>query len=145
LRLSTLAIEGSSPVSGRAGSLILALRYGDLLLLALALPVFVFAGWPLLGYAVAAGAWLVQRAIELAADRRAARALADRQRRTALGVIGAATLARVWLVTLAILLVGLLGARQDGLAAALLSVVLITAHLGGRSLDRLLRTGEGSR
>ncbi len=116
----------------------LALRYGDLLLLAIALPVFVVAGWPLLGYGVAAGAWLAQWGIELAANRRAARALAERERRTALGVLGAATLGRVWLVTLAILLVGLLGARADGLAAALLSLVLITAHLGGRGLERLL-------
>ena len=69
------------------------------------------AGWPLLGYAVAAAAWLAQWGIELAANRRAARALAERERRTALGVLGAATLSRVWLVTLAILLVGLLGGR----------------------------------
>jgi hypothetical protein len=124
---------------------ILVLRYGDLALLALALPLFVIAGWPLLGYAVAAAAWLAQRGIELAANRRAARALVNRERRTALGVIGAATLGRVWLVTLAILLVGLLGARQDGLAAALLSLVLITLHLAGRALERVLAPGEAGR
>jgi hypothetical protein len=123
----------------------LALRYGDLVLLAVALPVFVIADWPLLGYAVAAVAWLAQRGIEFAADRRAARALASRERRTALGVLAAGTLARVWLVTLAILLVGLLGARQDGLSAALLSVVLITVHLAGRSLERVLAVGEEKR
>jgi hypothetical protein len=125
--------------------LILALRYGDLLLLAIALPVFVLAGWPLLGYGVAAAAWLVQWGIEQAANRRAARALAERERRTALGVLGAATLGRVWLVTLAILLVGLLGDRADGLAAALLSLVLFTAHLAGRSLERLLGPREAAR
>ena len=32
------------------------LRYGDLVLLALALPAFLIAGWPMLGYVVAAGA-----------------------------------------------------------------------------------------
>jgi hypothetical protein len=124
---------------------ILVLRYGDLALLALALPLFVIADWPLLGYAVAAAAWLAQRGIELAANRRAARALANRERRTALGVMGAATLGRVWLVTLAILLVGLLGARQDGLAAALLSLVLITLHLAGRALERVLAPEESGR
>lgn len=143
--MSTLAIEGSRSVSGRAGSLALALRYGDLALLAVALPVFLVAGWPMLGYAVAAAAWLTQRGIELAADRRTARALADGERRTALGVLAAATLGRVWLVTLAVLLVGLLGARQDGLAAALLSLVLITVHLAGRSVERLLTPGEERR
>jgi hypothetical protein len=140
LRLSTLAIDGSSSVS-RAGPGVLALRYGDLALLALALPVFIVAGWPMLGYAVAAAAWLLQWGIELAANRRVARALAEHERNTALGVLGASTLARVWLVALAILLVGLLGERQDGLAAALLSAVVFTAHLGGRSLERLLAQG----
>jgi hypothetical protein len=142
--LSTLAIDGSSSVS-RAGPGVLALRYGDLALLAFALPVFILAGWPMLGYAVAAAAWLLQWGIELAANRRVARALADRERNTALGVLGASTLARVWLVALAILLVGLLGERQDGLAAALLSAVVFTAHLGGRGLERLLAQGEGRR
>jgi len=140
LRLSTLAIDGSSSVS-RAGPGVLALRYGDLALLALALPVFIVAGWPMLGYSVAAAAWLLQWGIELAANRRVARALAEHERNTALGVLGASTLARVWLVALAILLVGLLGERQDGLAAALLSAVVFTAHLGGRGLERLLTQG----
>ena len=121
------------------------MRYGDLALLAIALPVFVLAGWPMLGYAVAAVAWLAQWGIEIAANRRVARALAERERRTALGVLSAATLGRVWLVTLAILLVGLLGDRGDGLAAALLSLVLFTAHLAGGSLDRLLRPSEAGR
>src|SRR4051794_15804037 len=55
LPLSTLALDGSSsvPSRGRAGT---ALSYADLVLLALALPAFILAGWPLLGYAVAAGA-----------------------------------------------------------------------------------------
>lgn len=145
MRLSTLAIDGSSSVAGRAGPFTLALRYGDLALLAAALPLFVIAGWPLLGYAVAAAAWIAQRVIEWAANRRAAAAMAQRQRRTALGVIGAATLGRVWLVALAVLLVGLLGARQDGLAAALLSAVLMTAHLGGRALEHVLSPAEGER
>jgi len=143
--LSTLALDESSPVGRGGGPLVLALRYGDLALLAIALPVFVVAGWPLLGYGVAAAAWLAQRGIELAANRRAARALAERERRTALGTLAAATLARVWLVALAILLVGLLGHREDGLSAALLSAVLITAHLGGRSLERLLGAGQEAR
>ncbi len=106
------------------------------------MPLFAVAGWPLLGYAVAAAAWLVQRGIELAADRRVSHALAEGRRRTALGTLGAATLGRVWLVTLAILLVGLLGQREDGLSAALLIAVLFTAHLAGRGLERLLGAGE---
>ena len=84
----------------------------------------------MLGYAVAAAAWLVQHAILAAADRASAAALARGDRRRALGIVGAATLGRVWLVALAILLVGLLGEREDGLAAAVLCLALVTVHLG---------------
>jgi L-asparagine transporter-like permease len=143
--LSTLAIEGSSSAGAHRGSLVSALRYGDLALLAVALPVFVIAGWPLPGYAVAAAAWLAQWGIELAANRRVARALRERERRTALGVLGAATLGRVWLVALAVLLVGLLGERQDGLAAAVLSAALITAHLAGRGVERVIAQERSGR
>lgn len=135
--LSTLAIDGSSGLSGgrRLG---FALRYADLALLALALPLFIVAGWPLLGYAVAAAAWLAQRGIHRLAERRSARALAARDRRGALGTVAAATLGRVWLVTLSILLVGLLAEREDGLAAAVLTLFLVTAFLGSQFLSRLL-------
>ncbi len=138
--MSTLALEGSDvPREARAP---LALRYADLLLLALALPVFVIADLPLVGYAVAAVAWLAQHGILLAAERRSTAALRRGERRTALGTIAGATLARVWLVTLAILLVGLLADREDGLAAAVLSLVLVTAHLGARALARIPNDGR---
>jgi len=48
------------------------LRYLDLVLLVLALPVFVLGGLPLLGYAAGAVAWLVQRAIQVVLSRKAA-------------------------------------------------------------------------
>ena len=140
--MSTLAIDGSSSVSSGSRTAF-ALRYGDLALLAVALPVFALAGWPLTGYAVAAGAWVAQRLIQLAADRRASRALADGDRRRALGFLAAATLARVWLVALAILLVGL-AERESGLAAALLTGALVTVYLPGQFLSRLFEpAGEG--
>ena len=45
------------------------LRYLDLVLLAVALPVFLLAGLPMLGYAGAAVAWLLQRGIQHVSDR----------------------------------------------------------------------------
>jgi hypothetical protein len=114
------------------------LRCADLGLLALALPVFWIAGWPLLGYAAAAAAWLAQHAVLALAERRAAAALARGDRRTALGIVGASTLGRLWLVTLAILLVGLLGDREDGLAAAVLTLALVTVHFGCLAISKLL-------
>jgi hypothetical protein len=137
LRLSTLALEGSSG-SGAPSRALLALRYADLAVLVLALPVFLLIGASMLGYAVAAAAWLAQRGIQLGAERGATRALRAGVRRNALGMLAAATLARLWLVTLAILLVGLLGNREAGLAAAVLALVLVTVSLGGRALDHLL-------
>lgn len=133
--MSTLAIDGSSHVgASRAGSL---WRWADLLVLAAALPVFVLAELPMLGYAVAAAAWLAQRAILHFAERRARDALAGGERRTALGVTAISTLSRVWLLALAVLLVGVLADREDGLAAALLVALLFTIQLGGQALSRI--------
>ena len=140
--MSTLALEGSDATAprGRPGVLV---RYADLLLLAAALPIFIVAGLPMLGYAVAAGIWLIQHAILAAADRASAAALASGDRRRALGIVGAATLGRVWLVALAILLVGVLGEREDGLAAAVLCLALVTVHLGSFAFTKLLYPEAG--
>ena len=138
--MSTLALEGSDAGGRRRPGVLL--RYADLGLLALALPLFVLADLPLLGYAVAAGAWLAQHAILALAERRGAAALGRGDRRTALAIIGGSTLGRVWLVTLAILLVGLLGEREDGLAAAVLSLALVTVHLGSLAVAKLLDPQE---
>jgi hypothetical protein len=120
----------------------MALRYADLVLLALALPAFIVAGWPLLGYAVVAAVWLAQRGINAFATRRVASSMASGDRRSALGIMGAATLGRVWLIALAVLLVGL-AEREAGLAAALLSLALFTVFLGTRVVDRLLHPEQG--
>ena len=141
--MSTLAISGSeAPAAQRPG---FALRYADLILLALALPVFVLADWPLLGYAVAAVAWLVQHALLVVAERRARAAVASGDRRRALGMIGAATIGRLWVVTLPILVVGLVAEREDGLAAAVLAAALVTVHLGSMAIARLLYPEEAAK
>lgn len=140
--MSTLAVVGSGDVAEH-GRTAVAVRYVDLLLLAAALAVFVAADLPMLGYAVLAGVWLVQLAIERFAEGRAARSLAGGDRRTAMAWVGATTLGRVWLVALSVLLVGL-AEREAGLAAAILAAILFTAHLLGKLLARLLepeRTG----
>jgi succinate-acetate transporter protein len=117
------------------------IRYADLVLLALALPVFLLAGLPMLGYAVVAAAWLVQRAVLFAADRRVAASLAAGERRTAVGVTAASALGRVWFVVICVLLVGVLGEREDGLAAAVLAAILFTAQMVGIALSRMQSAG----
>jgi hypothetical protein len=109
--------------------------------LAAALPVFLLAGLPMAGYAVCAAAWISASAMQLAADRHVKRSLARANRNSALGTLAAATLGRVWLVALAILLVGL-SEREAGLAAAVLAAVLVTVHLAGLAIGRLISSDE---
>lgn len=102
-----------------------ALRWLDLAVLAVALPVFLAAGLPLLGWAGVAGAWLVQRAAQHLVERRA-RASGDPRRTTAL--LGLSMFARVWIIALTIFVIGN-SDREAGLSAALLSIVLVTVYL----------------
>jgi hypothetical protein len=135
--LSTLALDGPSGVAG-SSRMASTLHYLDLVLLAAALPVFIAADLPMAGYIVVAAVWIVQHAIELATDRAVARAVERGDRRAAMGWIGATTLARVWIVALAVLLVGLLSSKDAGLAAAVLAAILFTVHFAARLLGRML-------
>ena len=113
------------------------LRNIDLLVLLAALPVFILVGAPLIAWFVAGGAWIAGRiGMELAARRRRV-ALAASNRNAALGVTAMAVMGRVWLLALAILLVGLLVDREAGLAAAVLALALVTAHLCASFLTHL--------
>ena len=58
-----------------------------------------------------------------------------------MGIMGATTLGRVWLIAIAVLIVGLVE-REAGLAAALLSAALFTLYFGSQVLDRLLTSEE---
>jgi hypothetical protein len=120
----------------------IALRYVDLVLLLAALPVFVLADLPMTAYVVVALVWLAQHGVELLTDRAVRRAAARGDRRAAMGWVGATTLGRVWTVTLAVLLVGVIDSKDAGLAAAVLAAVLFTVHLGGRLIAKLLEPEE---
>ena len=100
------------------------LRYFDLVLLASALPVFIGAGFPLVGYGAVAIAWVGQRALQYALTRRA-RAAADARREA--GVLIAAMLSRTFVLAGAIIAAGLVE-RKAGLAAALLAAVIFTVY-----------------
>ncbi|MDX6595811.1 MAG: hypothetical protein QOI72_1193 [Solirubrobacterales bacterium] len=111
-------------------------KYVDLLLLAVALAVFLLGELPLLGYAVAAAAWLVQRTVQVFAGRRAQAELAAGHRQKAMGIIAATTLGRVWLMATAVLLVGL-AEREAGLTAAILVLVLFTVSFAAQGFAHL--------
>ena len=108
------------------------MRYLDLMVLALALPVFVLADLPLLGYATAALAWLAQRALREYLNRRAK---ASDDPRTVAGLLAGSMIARGWLVALAIFGVGLVE-NDAGLAAGVLSIALFTVLLSSEMFTR---------
>lgn len=118
-------------------------KHVDLMVLAAALAVFVLADLPLLGYAVAAVAWLAQRGIQVAAGRHANRELAAGNRQRAMGTIAATSLGRVWLMVTAVLLGGLLANHEAGLAAAVLLVVLFTVSFAAQGIAQLFAAPEG--
>ena len=86
------------------------------------------------GYLAVAGIWIVMYGIEIASNRAIAGAVERRDRRAAMGWLGATSLASAWVVALAVLIVGLAAGKDAGLAAALLALVLFTVHLGSRVL-----------
>ena len=133
--MSTLALSGGGDAHRGGSMAVAALRYADLLVLALALPAFVVSDWPLAGYAVLAGAWVAQRAVSVIARRRAERALGKGDRRSALATVGWTSLGRAWFIGVVVLATGLVD-RESGLAAAILAAVLFTVYLAGEAITR---------
>ena len=117
-------------------------KYVDLLLLAAALAVFLLAGLPMLGYAVGAVVWLAQRGVQMFAAKRSQAELKAGNRQKAMGIVAATTLGRVWLMSTAVLLVGL-AEREAGLAAAVLVLVLFTVSFAAQGLSHLFGEPEG--
>ncbi len=116
-------------------------KYVDLVVLAASLAVFLIGGLPMLGFAAGAAAWLLQRGIQALANRRAAAELAAGRRQRAMATVATSTLGRVWLMALAVLLVGL-AEREAGLAAAVLVAVLFTVSFAAQGLVHLFDEPE---
>lgn len=120
-------------------------KHVDLVVLAAALAVFALGGLPLLGYAVAAVAWLAQRGIQVLAGRKIVAELGAGNRQRAMGALAATTLGRVWLMVTAALLAGL-ASHEAGLAAAVLLAVLFTVSFAAAGIAQLFEPeGEGAR
>jgi hypothetical protein len=109
-----------------------AVRLLDLAVLALALPVFLAAGWPLFAWAGVTAAWLAQRGVQELIGRRA-RSSADP--RTAVGLMSVSLMGRVWFLMFAVLAIGLID-RDSGLPAAVLTAVTFQAWFTGFMLSR---------
>jgi hypothetical protein len=115
-----------------------AIRFLDLGVLALALPLFVLAGLPLLGWGAAAGAWVAQRAIRAALERRAR---ASDDLRTVAGLLTGSMIARGWLVALSVFGAGMIE-REAGLTSAILAITLFTVYFTTQMIVRPFETPE---
>jgi hypothetical protein len=103
-----------------------ALRYIDLVLLWLTVPLALALGAPQMGLILAAVVWTVQRIVALAIDRRAVRRESVRD---AIGMNLATMFARMWLVCATVVFAGVGGEREDGVAAAVVLLVAFTISL----------------
>jgi len=108
------------------------LRYLDLFVLVIALPIFLVSGLPVLGWAATSAAWLVQRALTGFVNKRA-RASTDP--RTVAGLLTANMIARGWIMAGSIFAAGMAD-RIAGLSAAILAVALFTFYMTGRIGER---------
>ncbi len=112
-------------------------RYLDVVLVTVTLPVLLLAGLPALGVLVGGGAWIFSR-LTAAFFEGQARSRGDV--RQAVGINLAAMLARAWIVALAVLAVGLASSREDGATAAAIVLAAFTVYFVmtafGRSLER---------
>jgi hypothetical protein len=100
------------------------LRNVDLVLLAIAIPVWIAAQLPVLGWVAAAGSWLLPRWFQSFAERRA---FAKGSRQAMLGARAAALLGRLYVVTIAVFITGLID-REAGLSGAVLVVGVFTVY-----------------
>jgi hypothetical protein len=92
------------------------LRYLDVVLVVLAVPVALALGAPAVGILVSAAAWLMQRVLARAGQRW----IAGRGTDARFGLNLVDGFGRIWLLAGAIVIAAVIGGRRDGLAAAVL-------------------------
>src|SRR3954454_2563711 len=101
------------------------LKNVDVIALAVALILFLVAGFPLTGWLTGAGAWAIQRGINELAVRKATNA---EDVRTRVGLLAGSMIVRGWVVAGIILAVGI-SDSDAGLAAAVLFLAVFTLQM----------------
>jgi cobalamin synthase len=109
-----------------------AVRHADLALLVLALPLFLVADLPLLGWVGTTLAWIAQKALQAVLERRAAAADEPKEM---FRFIAGSLIGRSWLLALTIFAVGIVE-RPAGLAAAVLALAVFTTYLVASLITR---------
>jgi len=108
-------------------------HYLDLIVLGLALPLFLAAGLPIAGWIAGGGAWIAQRLVRGALERRAR---ASDDIRTVAGLTAGSMIARGWLVALTVFVVGVATDNETGLSAAVLVIALFTVYFTANMIMR---------
>lgn len=118
-------------------------KHADLAVLVIALPVFLIAGFPMLGYVIGGVAYVVQKLVKDVAERRAleiaARSVGDRNvepsvaiadMRKVAGLTAGSMIGRGWFTALVIFGGWALAGQDDdvGLASAVLVIACFTAY-----------------
>jgi hypothetical protein len=120
--LSTAALK-TSDQNANVGAQVL--RHLDFVVLALALPVFIAAGWNLYGYAVAAVVWIAQAFVQVWLQKKIDN---SDDPRTVVGLTAGGAMGRAWFAAAAALIAGVTIGDAAGLAAVSLILVLFTIY-----------------
>ena len=96
--------------------LVATLRHLDLIVVAIAVPVTLALGAPVVGVVVSAAAWLLQYAVALVGKS----LIAKQGSNARFGLSLLDGFGRIWLLAGAIVIAALIGGRSDGLTAALM-------------------------
>jgi hypothetical protein len=113
------------------------LKYLDIVIVVLVGIPAVALGAPGLGYAVGAGAWTLQRLAAVAIETYV-ETLDDQRRR--LGISLSSAMGRVWLMAIAIMVVGVTATRADGLTAALVIFAAFSFAFARTAFAHVTRT-----
>ena len=131
--MSTHALSTTDPSMG-----LRILRNLDLLVLIVALPVFIAADLPILGWAAATVAWVASRVVQSVAERRA---VVSGDRRVAMGARAATLIGRLYLVGLTVLAAGIVE-REAGLTCGILSVLVFTVYFASLFIVKPLEEAQ---
>ncbi len=110
----------------------------DFIVLALALPVFLVAEWPIVAWITVAVAWTAQTIIQFALEAKVAES--DNPRRV-IGLLAGGALARAWMVATVLLILGLL-AEDSVLYAIVLTMVVFTVYFVAKVFTRLVSESD---
>ncbi|MGH2959447.1 MAG: hypothetical protein ACRDKE_07560 [Solirubrobacterales bacterium] len=130
---SAVVAEGHHPGPNAVRTL---LRFPDFIALGIALPIFIAADLPMVGWVVAAITWFGSSALIIYMQMRAVQATEARHQ---VGLVVGGSIARAWIAAAGILIAYLIGGNDAGLACALLMIGLFTIYFFNKMITHLIQ------